>query len=102
MDKISESTLLTQELSFKDHFNNVMSSLFIYGTIFIILTFNLVAMSVSLHVNIDKKFSKKMGSAMFAFMFGLIYIVFNYYLYYILKKEKTVKLYTTGKMFPWY
>jgi hypothetical protein len=98
----TDTKSIIDDVSLKDHFNNFMSSIFLYGIIFIVITFNLVAMSVSLHVNIDKPFSKKFGSAIFAFMFGLIYIVFNYYLYYIMKKKKTVKLYTTGKMFPWY
>lgn len=90
------------ESKFIDHFNDFMSSLFIYGTIFFVLTFNLVAMSVSLHANLNATFSRKLGGAIFAFLFGLIYIVFNYYIYYVLRKGKHVQTYSTGKMFPWY
>jgi glucan phosphoethanolaminetransferase (alkaline phosphatase superfamily) len=91
-----------EESTFKLEFNNFMSSLFLYGILFFVLTFNLVAMSISLHVNIDKTFSKKLGSALFAFLFGLVYIVFNYFLYYIVNKNKVAKLYSKEKMFPWY
>jgi hypothetical protein len=97
-----QETSIFDEPKFMDHFNNFMSSLFLYGTLFFVLTFNFVAMSVSLHANLNATFSKKLGSAIFAFLFGLIYILFNYYLYYVLKKGKHVQTYSTGKMFPWY
>ena len=98
----SQNSVLLKEPSFGTEFNNFMASLFLYGTLFFVLTFNLVAMSISLHVNINKSFNSKLGSAIFAFLFGLVYIVFNYFLYYILKKNKIAKLYSKGKMFPWY
>lgn len=97
-----EETSIFNDPTFLDHLNNYGSSLFLYGTLFFILTFNFVAMSVSLHANMNEPFSKKLGSAIFAFMFGLIYLLFNYYLYYVLKKGKHVQTYSTGKMFPWY
>jgi hypothetical protein len=102
MDNTEESTIIIDKTTFLEHLNNFLSSLYIYGFTFMVLTFNLVAMSISLHANINKPFSKKLGGAIFAFMFGLIYIFFNYYLYYIMKKKKTVELYTLNKMFPWY
>lgn len=86
--------------TFMDHFNQFMSSVFVYGTIFVILTVNFVALSLSLHINYDKPTGKKVGSAIFAFMFGLIYIVFTYYLYYIVRMNKIRPL-NSGRMFPW-
>lgn len=102
MSTEKENTSIFNDLTFLDHLNNYSSSLFLYGILFFVLTFNFVAMSVSLHVNINEPFSKKLGSAIFAFMFGLIYLLFNYYLYYVLKKKQHVQTYSTGKMFPWY
>jgi hypothetical protein len=95
------NSVLSNNITVIDHINNFMSSLFLYGTLFSILTFNFVAMSISLHVNLKAPFTKKLGSAIFAFIFGLIYLIFNYYMYYTLKKGKHIQTYSTGKMFPW-
>lgn len=91
---------LEDEPSMLDHFNNFISSLAIYGTLFIILTFNLSAVSTSLYMNYEKPFNRKIGGAIFAFFFGPIYIVFNYYLYRILQQGR-YKPTTKGILFPW-
>ena len=53
----------------------------IYIGIFILFTINIIALSISLQCNRDRYFSIRFVSAIFAFLFGLIYIGFNYIQY---------------------
>ena len=92
---------INNEKTVKEEVNDFFSSLFIFGTIFIVLTINLVAVSLSLHVNYNKSFPKKLGGAIFAFLFGPIYIIINYYFHKVIKLNKPVPT-TSGKIFPWY
>lgn len=60
----------------------------IYIGIFILFTINIIALSISLQCNRDRYFSIRFVSAIFAFLFGLIYIGFNYIQYRInIKKD---------------
>ena len=60
----------------------------IYIGIFIIFTINIIALSISLQCNRDRYFSIRFVSAIFAFLFGLIYIGFNYIQYRVnIKKD---------------
>ena len=61
------------------------AAIFIF--VFILLFFNLVAVSLSLQCNEGRKLTFKLASAMFAFMFGFIYIIMNYFLYKINVKK---------------
>ena len=53
----------------------------IYFGIFILFTINLIALSISLSCNQDRYFGFRLVSALFAFLFGLVYIMFNYLQY---------------------
>ena len=60
----------------------------IYIGIFILFTINIIALSISLQCNRDRYFSIRFVSAIFAFLFGLIYIGFNYIQYRVnIKKD---------------
>lgn len=48
---------------------------------FIIFTMNFLALSISLQCNQDKSLTLKISSALFAFMFGFLYILINYFMY---------------------
>jgi len=48
---------------------------------FIVFVMNFIAVSISLQCNQDKSLMVKISSAMFAFMFGFLYIVINYFMY---------------------
>ena len=61
-------------------------SLFLF--FFLLLTINLVALSISLQCNVDGNIFYKIASGMFAFMFGILYIIFNYYMYRIKVNNK--------------
>lgn len=53
----------------------------IFILIFLLLTTNIIALSVSLQCNKGTNIFYKIASAMFAFMFGIIYLIFNYLMY---------------------
>jgi hypothetical protein len=62
-------------------------SLFLF--FFLLLTVNLVALSISLQCNVGSgNILYKIASGMFAFMFGILYIIFNYYMYRIKVNNK--------------
>lgn len=79
----------------KEHFNEstadsnikifvrYMSRSLIFIFIFLLFTVNLVALSVSLQCNKGKTLLVKIASGTFAFMFGILYLIINYYLFRI-------------------
>lgn len=94
-----KETSIKLEKSLKEHFNSFFESLFIYGTLFIILTINFCALSISLHRNKNSPFGKRIGGAIFAFLFGLIYLIINYYINVIIQKQKALPM-NNKKLFP--
>jgi hypothetical protein len=64
---------------------NILSRNFSRSLIFVFVFFlfaiNFLAVSVSLQCNKDKGLMFKLSSTMFAFMFGFLYIILNYYMY---------------------
>ena len=69
-----------------------------YAAVFILLTINLIAVSLALLCHQNDALFSKIFIALFAFMFGIIYIVFNYYTYRILMKGQTCSY--NGSVFP--
>ena len=55
----------------------------IFIFVFILFTINLLAVSLSLQCNEGRDIFFKLSSAMFAFMFGIFYIIVNYLSYKI-------------------
>ena len=55
--------------------------------IFAIFVINLFAVSVSLQCNRNRGILAKVSSALFAFMFGLLYILVNYYMYRVVMNK---------------
>ena len=53
----------------------------IFLFIFIIFTLNFLALSIALQCNADKNIFYRISSAMFAFMFGFLYIIMNYLMF---------------------
>jgi len=64
----------------------------IYFLIFIVFTVNLVSLSISLQCNSSEYLSYRIISAIFAFLFGLIYIVLNYLQYRVFTKNDPCQL----------
>lgn len=67
--------------------NKYIKKIFIYVLVFLLFTLNLIALSISLQCNRGRYFSYRVVSAIFAFLFGLIYIMFNYLQYRVKIKE---------------
>lgn len=70
-----------------------------YGLMVALMTMNFIALSLSLNCNADQEFFKRVFSAIFAFFFGFIYIIVNYYTYRVLVKGQICKM-NKEKLFP--
>jgi len=64
-----------------------------------ILTLNFLGLSVSLNCNADQELSSRVLSAIFAFFFGFVYLIINYYTYKVLSQGKICKM-NRDKLFP--
>ena len=62
-----------------------------YGLMVLLMTMNFIALSLSLNCNVDQEFFTRLFSAIFAFFFGFIYILVNYYTYRVLGQGKICK-----------
>ena len=56
--------------------------------VFVLFTMSMIALSISLNCNRNESLSHKISSGLFAFMFGLIYILINYIGYRLLIKKQ--------------
>jgi hypothetical protein len=64
----------------------------------IVLTINFCAMSIALICNENEGLFLKIFIAVYAFLFGIIYLFINYYSYRIAIKNETCKY--SGSVFP--
>ena len=64
-----------------------------------ILTLNFLGLSVSLNCNSDQETFHRVMSAIFAFFFGFVYLIINYYTYKVLSQGKICKM-DREKLFP--
>ena len=60
--------------------------------IFALFVINLFAVSISLQCNRNRGIFSKLISAIFAFMFGMLYILVNYYMYRIVMNKYPCKI----------
>ena len=70
----------------KDRFLLGLKSIFMFLLLFIILTINFLALAISLQCNKGKP---RIASAIYAFLFGPIYLFVNYYSIRILTKGES-------------
>jgi hypothetical protein len=70
-----------------------------YGFLVILLSVNFIGLSVSLNCNADQEFAMRIISAIFAFFFGFVYLIINYYTYKVLGEGKICKM-NKDKLFP--
>jgi cbb3-type cytochrome oxidase subunit 3 len=64
-----------------------------------LLSINFLALSISLNCNKNSAMSVKFASAVFSFMFGLIYIIVNYYSYRVMTKKEVCE-FDKENLFP--
>jgi len=88
-------TPVTWQEQMQDYFILFLKYLFLVT----ILTLNFLGLSVSLNCNADQELSQRVLSAIFAFFFGFVYLVINYYTYKVLTHGKICKMDRT-KLFP--
>jgi len=86
---------VTWQDQMQDYFILVLKYLFLVT----ILTLNFLGLSVSLNCNAQEELTKRILSAVFAFFFGFVYLVINYYTYKVLTHGKICKMDRT-KLFP--
>lgn len=75
-----------------------LTNMAIFLGIFILLTIHVLAVAISLQCNRSENLFYTISTAIFAFMFGIFYIVVNYY-YLRLYKSKNVCNFSTDKIF---
>lgn len=82
---------MSEENSFFETFFNFiihyLKKSLIFIIVFIIFVINLSALSLSIKCNKNEGFFFKISSGMYAFMFGILYILINYYMYRIKMKQ---------------
>ena len=64
-----------------------------------ILALNFLGLSVSLNCNADQEMAHRVMSAIFAFFFGFVYLIINYYTFKVLSQGKICKM-DREKLFP--
>ena len=64
-----------------------------------LLTLNFLGLSVSLNCNADQELFTRVASAVFAFFFGFVYLLINYYTYKVMSQGKMCKM-NQEKLFP--
>ena len=82
----------------KSYFLLVMKIIMYYVVFFSLLTINLLALSVSLQCN--RGSNQQTFSAIYAFLFGPIYLIFNYYFVRVLAQGKLCEFSDTNP-FPY-
>jgi hypothetical protein len=70
-----------------------------YLFLVVVLTLNFLGLSVSLNCNVNEEFGKRVLSAIFAFFFGFVYLIINYYTYRVMYQGKICKM-NREKLFP--
>ena len=85
--------------TFSDKLQDYFILVIKYGFLVVLLTLNFLGLSVSLNCNADQEFAMRVISAIFAFFFGFVYLIVNYYTYKVLGEGKICKM-NKDKLFP--
>ena len=96
---VSPSAGDKKNVKWQDQLNDYVILFLKYLFLVSILTFNFLGLSVSLNCNVDQEFSTRIFSAIFAFFFGFVYLLINYYTYKVLSQGKICKM-NRDKLFP--
>lgn len=101
IDILSVSPSASNKLSvtWQDQLQDFFIMFMKYGFLVVILTLNFLGLSVSLNCNADQELGVRIGSAIFAFFFGFVYLLVNYYTYKVLSQGKMCKM-NRDKLFP--
>jgi hypothetical protein len=83
----------------KEMFSNFVEVFIKFGLLALLLTLNFTAVSIALMSNKNESFGVKIFAVIYSFLFGIIYILVNYYSYRVLLKKDPV--YYDGEVYPW-
>ena len=98
-DENAENSDENSENSSLSNISKYVKRAFIFILIFLLLSINLIALSVSLQCNSGENVFYKISSALFAFMIGILYLIFNYYMYRV-NKNKDPCIICRNNIFP--
>ena len=96
---VSPSSGNMNPISFTDKFQDYCILVLKYGFLVVILTVNFLGLSVSLNCNADQDTFKRILSGIFAFFFGFVYLIVNYYTYKVMSQGQICKM-DREKLFP--
>ena len=99
MLRVSPSAKDQSSITWKDQVSDFGIMIMKYGFLVGILTLNFLGLSVSLNCNADQEYTKRILSAIFAFFFGFVYLIVNYYTYKVLTQGQICKM-NREKLFP--
>ena len=101
IDLLSVSTSASDKnaVTWQDQLSDYGILVLKYLFLVVILTLNFLGLSVSLNCNADEEMFKRILSAIFAFFFGFVYLIINYYTYKVLSQGKICKM-NREKLFP--
>ena len=96
---VSPSASDPNNVNVKDQIQDYFILFLKYLFLVTILTLNFLGLSVSLNCNADQEMFSRIMSAIFAFFFGFVYLIINYYTYKVLSQGKICKM-DREKLFP--
>ncbi len=99
MISVSPSASNPDAVTTQDKFSDYLILFMKYSFLVGILTLNFLGLSVALNCNADQELSQRILSAIFAFFFGFVYLIINYYTYKVLGQGKICKM-NRDKLFP--
>ena len=99
MISVSPSAKDKESVTYQDQLTDYIFLVLKYGFLVGILCLNFLGLSVSLNCNADQELSQRILSAIFAFFFGFVYLIINYYTYKVLGQGKICKM-DRDKLFP--
>ena len=96
---MSPSAVNPNAVTFQEQLSDFGILLMKNGFLVSILTLNFLGLSVSLNCNADQELAQRIFAAIFAFFFGFVYLLINYYTYRVIGQGKICKM-NPDKLFP--
>lgn len=96
---VSPSADNKSSVTWQDQLNDYIILFLKYAFVVVLLTLNFLGLSVSLNCNADQETATRVMSAIFAFFFGFVYLIVNYYTYKVMTQGKMCKM-NHDKLFP--
>jgi hypothetical protein len=89
----------TRNYNFSDHLQSYIGMCLKYLLLVGVFTLNFLGLSVALNCNVNEEMGKRVLSAIFAFFFGFVYLLVNYYTFRVLIRGKVCPM-NREKLFP--